>query len=498
MSGFWDSANSGQGQITIGTDFDGDTLLGSTGDQQTDKALENIPGSGKGAIPATYTTAAQAVYPVYFETLQTLADSNPRADAELAALLPSNYDDTDPSDFASWHSAHQALFIYEKHSPDGYTISSSGTTIAHFMLDEDNYPINVYALTQSDYAKLSETDKANFNDQLVALGVLDELGLTTDKTDVTDQIASFRSDVTDSGLSTDIQDVFTAQYDLILARVNNNYAISEDAVLSEIAKVAERFVRVETFSNTATPTNNGDLGYLNNPNSLDYGATIAEGIEEFMRAERAILSAQNRREALTGTSSFRDPKLDVPNLIYKLQLMYEAQAEGEQDSGTEEIRQLHKLLEDYAVMQALVNATVGLFNPENADQEKGLNDDDADSLTSTQKGAISMFDSESDFDAGREHPIEALFGATRPTFDILPDFGTVVNDGSDENYVNHRKTAWDSFSTTISDTITILNQNNQIKQNDIEDASKRQNRHFELGNNALRKMHDMIQTIGRM
>jgi hypothetical protein len=50
----------------------------------------------------------------------------------------------------------------------------------------------------------------------------------------------------------------------------------------------------------------------------------------------------------------------------------------------------------------------------------------------------------------------------------------------------------------LADTVTLLNQRNQILQNEIENATKQQNRHFELGNNALRKMNDMIMTIGRM
>ena len=62
----------------------------------------------------------------------------------------------------------------------------------------------------------------------------------------------------------------------------------------------------------------------------------------------------------------------------------------------------------------------------------------------------------------------------------------------------YRKGKWDSFSTQLADTVTILNQQNQIKQNDIENAKKQENRHFDLANNALRKMNDMLLTIGRI
>ena len=53
-------------------------------------------------------------------------------------------------------------------------------------------------------------------------------------------------------------------------------------------------------------------------------------------------------------------------------------------------------------------------------------------------------------------------------------------------------------ATQLSATITILNQQNQIRQNEIQNAAKQANRHFELGNNALRKMNDILMSIGRI
>jgi hypothetical protein len=57
---------------------------------------------------------------------------------------------------------------------------------------------------------------------------------------------------------------------------------------------------------------------------------------------------------------------------------------------------------------------------------------------------------------------------------------------------------WDSSSTQLNDSVTLLNQRNQLKQNEIESAARQQNRHFDLGNNALKKMNDLLMTIGRM
>lgn len=61
-----------------------------------------------------------------------------------------------------------------------------------------------------------------------------------------------------------------------------------------------------------------------------------------------------------------------------------------------------------------------------------------------------------------------------------------------------RRDYWDKWSTQLADTVTILNQKNQLKQNEIDNDSKQANRHFDLGTNALRKMNEMLMSIGRM
>jgi hypothetical protein len=259
-----------------------------------------------------------------------------------------------------------------------------------------------------------------------------------------------------------------------------------------------------------------------------------------------------------------------------LQLLYEGEQKGVVDAGTEEFRQLHRLLEDYNVMQQLLSTTIAAFDTGKTDDKRrfmnigakddgdvdesqllktsvldeddlnnndyvesyspsatgidsthnpryhwsvlanfdddladmfrgyydGVNDVDVDididgdytgKLSEREMLAFSMFADEPWADTDdRGHPIESLYNSDRPKFDLIEE----GEEGAGSLKLMS-KNAFDQFQTKLSGAITILNQQNQIKQNDVENATKEQNRHFELGNNALRKMNDLLLMIGR-
>ncbi|MEZ5753393.1 MAG: hypothetical protein R3D90_01070 [Paracoccaceae bacterium] len=92
------------------------------------------------------------------------------------------------------------------------------------------------------------------------------------------------------------------------------------------------------------------------------------------------------------------------------------------------------------------------------------------------------------------HPIELLYGIdTRPLQKLSDETSEGVG-----SLTLQRRDYWDKWSTQLADTVTILNQKNQLKQNEIENDTKQGNRHFDLGTNALRKMNEMLMSIGRM
>jgi hypothetical protein len=627
VSSFWTSANLGASVLQTNT----------TGDTQVPDPTR-FPGSSVGAVPSGYTSAARAVYPVFDgvtlvgTTRQSLAidprtgevdfsrypatfwsnldvDNPPASVASLTLRAPTNAPDfSEPPDFTNWHSAFQAEYIAIRSertlptaiTPPTYVIGASLTNAsAIYMLDDKNRPVNLLAMTLSDYAMLTDTEKARFGPNLIDSGHLGRLGLSTsagDRATVLAFLDGIISDVNNSSLSTAQRLLFTRQLDMLRAEVSpTTQAFSAAKIQTEANEIKSRFEVMAEFVSAPQSTAITFTNYISSDrgpfrdwdtsltsasnltrgtvNSLDGGASIRAAITAFERAETEILNAKQRRGLIVQNSAFRDPNLDVPNLIFQLQLLYEGEAEGVVDAGTEEFRQLHRLLEDYNVMQQMLSTTLAAFDTSKNDDKRrfmniggkedgGVDDSQVDrfetvtatdigyeqehyeqysngtprvrnddtvpfyhwsmlaiedndvsemyrrwteqirgddagdttgKLTATQMLAFSMFLDEAWAKQGdRWHPIENLYNADRPTFDLI--------DESDDGALSLKlmgKNSYDQFQTALSNSITILNQQNQIKQNEVENATKQQNRHFELGNNALRKMNDLLLMIGR-
>ena len=571
------------------------TGTGNTGDTQTPRPTATLPGTLLGAIPSSYKTSAQTVYPMFGVGGVTL-------DPPYTAL--------DINTFTQWHSAYQAAYIAAEGpfmlppNPLGPGVERQAYYLA---VQNGTRPINIINMTLSDYAMLSDADKLVVGPAMRAEGVADRLGLTNQKTALLSALNSIITKMNNGGLKTAGENqIFADQVRLILKAAQSADMVIAAKVLQQAQEVEKRYDRAKLYADTRTPQTfsvymaSPDSGnywsVLNgvqaqtNAVSSDNNATINKGYDEFIRAERVMLTMQRRREGLSMETGFRDPRLDVANLIYQLQLLYEAEAEGLADAGTEEMNQLHKLLQDYGIMQRLINETLKAYNQKDPEQKRrfmdmggrtdenrsvegeqrahirggdntrivyqtaqgnfapggmtandnthyddapgypwfalqasGLsgsitNGDDAvnmsivsrysrqaagnpgrtnGGLSAEEMRVFSMFSDDAFARQGstrQPHPMEALYGiGSRPK----QRFTTENNEG-DGSLALLRFGEFNGFLTQLNDTVTLLNQKNQIKQNEIETASRRQNRHFELGNNALRKMNDMLMTIGRM
>lgn len=587
----------------------------TTGDQQAN-TIANIPGGAGGARPTGWLASAQAVYPRYGST------GFPAVDPATLNL----------AEFATWHSEHQRQFILAQNNgpPKSYRIPETGDPIGLFVLVNNNTrPINLMNLTLTDYAMLSAADKAALRPVLLEQlrtteprSIADRLGLTTDKTNTLAGIEGLVgriSAVPDTQLSPADKAVFTEQLAILRRQVQAADMIIPDQIALEVRAISERFDRARTFAQVLPPLGMSRIEFIRNEFgrdaryignltgvqaqgraiSSDNNQTVRNGLDEFMRAERAILAMQKRREGLSADNALRDPKLDVANLIYQLQLLYEGEAGGRADGGTEEIRQLHKLLQDYGIMQRLVQETMKPYDSSKPEEKRrfmnlggradggvqteqrahrdGSHDmsvrfflegqsaivspggafegpddfrvrtyaetagyhwfhlqatlpggrlaryaggdppyvgelirdrysrqwenDDPDSygkqnggLSAEEMRIFGMFSDDSWAAAFRQaHPMESLYGISRPTQKF-----TGENEDANGGLDLVRRTVWEGFSTQLNDAVTLLNQRNQLKQNEIESATRQQNRHFDLGNNALKKMNDLLMTIGRM
>lgn len=581
----------------------GDSVLqlDSTGDQQIAGHLR-MPGTGYGAVPTAYTTAAQLVYPTY----------DGSTGKTLPGPLPADYA-APTENFLQWHSAHQLQKLKESTTSISGTAGGNafdlktltltvGGQSLQFMVSQDGQRvINLTTLQKADIAKLTLAEQTALTQSTVWSTLKETLRLETASTTLLNQLIGTPSNASAGSPRKLIVDQFAAKaswntmtqpdVDLFLdqlavmqRRFQASAIIDQNTIQLETAKIVERFQRAFDFANTepqqtidfyrlyeqkdardstpgvgtsgnAADVQTGPIGdgfYTAKTVSSDDNETIKRGYEEFLRAERQILAALETRESVANSVLFRDPKLDVPNLIFRLQQLYEFEAAGRQDAGTEEMKQLHKLLTDYGIMQRLVNETIGFYNAKESDEKRRFlnigaeadNPDDVDKdqtqgkadsyvvrryedsatgvdlvgsdrediqtnddipkyewgqqlyslLSQSERRAISMFMDESYMRSTNLHPMEFRAGVeTRPKIDLVDD-----SNSGDGSLFLHRKGKWDSFSTQLSDRVTILNQQNQIKQNEIENDKKQENRHFDLANNALRKMNDMLLTIGRI
>jgi hypothetical protein len=231
---------------------------------------------------------------------------------------------------------------------------------------------------------------------------------------------------------------------------------------------------------------------------------IRQGYLNFIEQEKKIRDVDNERKQLEELGSVALPtadgtgavrrNLDVPALLMLFQQFTNLTKEAEVAAETEEIRQQNNLLADYNRMQNIVNETLKKFTDtgEDASKEKenvdgNPNDNVIDNTGSEETRTVSMFE---DALSGTKHPIEVFQELPpRPTHDTFNNSGAFEND--------FLKTAWQAFGTQLSDAVSTINQNTQIKMNDINSLNREKNRHFDLANNALRKMADTVQNIAR-
>jgi hypothetical protein len=313
------------------------------------------------------------------------------------------------------------------------------------------------------------------------------------------------------------REAFTGQLDVLTAQLTTMGVVSPADINKKLATLKERFDRAFAFWDVKPPTETtvdmepGDDDPVIVPTytdviSLDGDLSgINRGYQIFMAQERRIAELAKQRMDIATT--FSGKQLDVPTLVYKFQSLYNLSLEAEVVMETEDINQQNDLLKTYAAMQDLVNKVLSTF--EKADSDKRTidgNTDDANGyarMSDADRKLISMFEDVQG--AGQGHPLEKLRNLGRPLHDIIrqeevidspfPGIPDYVAERFEFNKFSH--TQWSTFGTRLSEKVTLINQNSQIKMNDVNSLDKQRNRHFELANNALSKMAEMIQSIGR-
>lgn len=453
-----------------------------------------------------------------------------------------------PSAFLSWHTAHQLRYIAEKGTGTPKSIELTDPTNSanklHAIASADGKKVIVLEqLGKADIAKMSLTDQTNVA-SLPAFsqsgGLADRLGLiptagatvtfktstTTNATATADTATSARNAVL-AYLDGEINyytinpfvgtfstsgawEVFRDALKNLRSRLENSAVFSLKDIQDQVQKIEARYDRAKAFGEVFPETqlyenfprqgggfDDRDSGEWLGVISLDNNATIKNGFEQFMKQERQMLAIDNHRLQVIQSGMLKDKKLDVPNLVFLLQLDYNLYTEAKVIADTEEISQQNALLQTYGRMQQQVNQVSKAFG---TDQNQTLtltghdgNNQEVRSLSTEQQKLFSMFE-DLRYNT-QKHPIETLRGISRPYAEIFSN--GFMSDGNYNKMAELRKTQWEPFGTQLSDTVTLINQENQIKMNDINSQNKQKDRHFDLANSALSKMFDTIQNIAR-
>jgi hypothetical protein len=481
-----------------------------------------LQGSDVGVSDTINDTKAEALWPTY--TTATPPVTTLPSDWTLSTSV--SYDI-----FSTWHSQVQAYWM-DKNGLTTKTLTDSNSKQHEIVRSAESPKVFVVdLLSKRDFASISKTDQERiagttyFKATLAALyGLVPSTASGSTATDIASArtavatvISAYKAKIDtawnfSSSLNTD-RDVFKSEITNIETRLATMAIFSIPDITTQLETINTRSNRAAAFGKSTNEGTDNAIPFTSNykqPVSLDDGATIQSGYTSMMAQERRMLALDNARLDLAQkTGQFADRRLDAPTLIFLFQQYTNQIVEADVAAKTEEINQLNAYLKTISVIQKYVGQTTGAFNPSKSDQQLGWlnrsntvfsfsnNNKDyptyinsinsSSSVTKEDMQALMMI--EDVLGSKRKHPLSTLYSIALPTMDIIENVSNVYN--------GIYKTKWDSLATSLSDTVTLLNQESQVKMNEVNSAEKQKNRHFELANNALSKMYDILQNVAR-
>gem|GEM_PF-4126259 len=518
-----------------------------------------LPGGSHGAENDVLVDGAQQVVPFYDGTnyFQTsLPAKQPPSFTTAPASLDLNA--TPPDNFLQWNSAYQAEYLKNNGGAahGEVTIGLPGNQI-HVVLASTNDRVYILEnLQKTDFSKMPAADQMNiaktsffqttlgptlnlttYTDPTTnpALGTINQflsaLGMTVPSppnisfysdpsappsaagtTDPTNSAISF------AAMPAADRQIFIDELKLLGKQISGMSVFSQTDLANATTAITGRLelaARFARFSPGATPapgtppTTSVDCtlkyGQTSSPPSstdgptlvsTDGNTTVANGYKNLITQEASIRNLAVADDQLVQTA-LSDPTLDAPTLIFKFQLDANLAQEAEVNASTEEVKQLNALLNLYSQMQNIVNQTLQQFG-DDPKQKLGLLgksswSDVPTSPSPSDQVIVAIFEDYMGVDS--KHPLEIAYNIQKPTLDMVYN---IKDSNHDSGYLNpYLKDSWNAFNSSLSDTVSQLNQQSQLKMNDINSATKQKDRHFDLANSALSKMSDMIQTIGR-
>lgn len=472
------------------------------------KPYENLPGSDVGIVSEPIVTSVTELFPELDGSTVTLpAASRPDEFGEAPDVL-------DAADFMKWHSAYQLEYIKSKLNGASSLAITGGASDINVMLSGDGKKVYIIEnLDKTKIARMTLAEQTSLAGIIPFINRLDDLQLSTESEAANSLVQTVidRINNMSTPMGADDKKVFTDQLANMKLQLATMKIFSLSEIKTQVDAIEARFKRAEAFAGNWESTPRQVIGpgdddppvyyYQDNVVSLDNGATIARGYQIFIAQEKQLLALQNKRLEIAGLRATPEGErpipgnLDVPTLVYMLQLNYNLQGEAKVAIQTEEINQTNALLKTYAEMQRLVNDTIKEFDVKKQEESRSILGADGDkgpgnigsAAVFQQNPVLAMFDK---WHTRQLHPIEELKNVSRVTQEMSANF-------ANNTLKEWTKATWDTFGSQLADRVTLINQESQIKMNEVNSLDKQKNRHFDLANNALAKMSEILQNIAR-
>ena len=289
--------------------------------------------------------------------------------------------------------------------------------------------------------------------------------------------------------------LFTGQLRMLMDRLDAMAIFNPDMIKAEADAILTRFTRLERFMTYSAEGLDNASGLPTGVNATDGGASIVAAQNVLKGTEITLfdLARAARQVALTG--SYEGRRVDTPDMVFLFQTFQNYGNEAEAEAKSEELKQLQRLLEDYTAFQKMINATLQTFDPVKlADPDtvelkglKGSNVLDA-TFNAQERRLLAMFDAGLTGAVANNtwNPVEVTRSLDRPV-DTLLQFGSFLTINS--------KTFWDALARNIAEATKVLNQDSQIRMDEISNLNRQKNRNYDLATNTLNKMADMLRSI---
>jgi len=399
-------------------------------------------------------------------------------------------------EFDDWSSEYQIMYA-EKYGKDGVllippmghterTIVTSATNPGKIYIVEEMDANAYYTLSREDQVhvagtKAFEEAKGAFGFERAADVRFDDLPLNEYIDSVIEDMRAAQGKMPDADLQ-----AFLDQLRHERDSVNAQEILRPSIISKRIEDIKASFKRAALFANVKPESYDTKSKSYSDVISLDGGAAISQGYRVFADCDRQIAQLEEQRSKLLKHSG----KLDVPELLMQFLMLTKQINDTKSVREAEESKQQNELSKTYAAMQDAVNETLRLFNGNDEDQKYSLYGKNYADLTDRQKMIVSMFSTL--YGAGaQQHPLEEAGGVARALMDMLS------RSQGHLSMTAHTSAQWNTFGTQLSEGVTTLGRNTQLKTNEITSMQQMSTSLFEAISKTISNSYSLLQSVAK-